>query len=104
VNSCPPPAEREVKGFPRGLDLMALLGSIRAGEILKELGDTQYSDYKNKFFSSITFPYKLFFLGFGIKEPGQTLPGFVIVIFTFLLFRTNDQNFSVRYFDNIFPG
>jgi hypothetical protein len=43
-------------------------------------------------------------LGFGIKEPGQTLPGFVIVIFTFLLFRTNDHNFSLRYFDNIFPG
>lgn len=49
VNSCPPPAEREVKGFPRGLDLMALLGSIRAGEILEELGDTQYSDYEKKF-------------------------------------------------------
>ncbi|MCK5768497.1 MAG: DUF3160 domain-containing protein [Candidatus Atribacteria bacterium] len=49
VNSCPPPTEREVKGFPRGLDLMALLGSIRAGEILEELGDTQYSDYEKKF-------------------------------------------------------
>jgi len=49
VNSCPPPAEREVKGFPRGLDLMALLGSLRAREILEELGDTQYSDYEKKF-------------------------------------------------------
>jgi len=49
VNSCPPPAEREVKGFPRGLDLMALLGSQRAMEILEELGDTQYSDYEKKF-------------------------------------------------------
>lgn len=49
VNSCPPPAEREVKGFPRGLDLMALLGSQRAMEILEETGDTQYSDYEKKF-------------------------------------------------------
>ncbi|MGB2782535.1 MAG: DUF3160 domain-containing protein [Atribacterota bacterium] len=49
VDSCPPPAEREVKGFPRGLDLMALLGSQRAMEILEESGDTQYSDYKKKF-------------------------------------------------------
>jgi len=49
VDSCPPPAEREVKGFPRGLDLMALLGSQRAMEILEELGDTQYSDYEKKF-------------------------------------------------------
>ena len=49
VDSCPPPAEREVKGFPRGLDLMALLGSQRAMEILEELGDAQYSDYEKKF-------------------------------------------------------
>jgi len=49
VNSCPPPAEREFKGFPRGLDLMALLGSQRARAILEELGDTQYSDYEKKF-------------------------------------------------------
>lgn len=49
VDSCPPPAERAVKGFPRGLDLMALLGSQRAMEILEELGDTQYSDYEKKF-------------------------------------------------------
>jgi len=50
VDSCPPPAEREVKGFPRGLDLMALLGSQRAMEILKESGDVQFSDYEKKFF------------------------------------------------------
>ena len=49
VDSCPPPAEREIKGFPRGLDLMALLGSQRAMEILEELGDAQYSDYEKKF-------------------------------------------------------
>ena len=49
VNSCPPPAEREVRGFPRGLDLMALLGSERALEILENEGDTKYSDYEKTF-------------------------------------------------------
>ena len=49
VQACPPPAMREVKGFPRGLDLMALLGSERAKEILESSGDTQYSDYEKKF-------------------------------------------------------
>ncbi len=49
VKGCPPPAEREVRGFPRGLDIMALFGSKRAKEILKELGDTNYSDYEKKF-------------------------------------------------------
>jgi hypothetical protein len=43
------PTEREVRGFPRGLDVMALFGSKRAKEILKELGDTEYSDYEKKF-------------------------------------------------------
>ena len=52
VKSCPPPAAREVKGFPRGLDLMALLGSGRAKEILENLGDTEYSDYE-KIFSEL---------------------------------------------------
>jgi len=41
--------KRLVRGFPRGLDLMALLGSKRAKEILTELGDNQYSDYEKKF-------------------------------------------------------
>lgn len=49
VAACPPPAEREVKGFPRGLDIMALFGSERAKEILTSLGDTEYSDYEKKF-------------------------------------------------------
>jgi len=40
---------REVRGFPTGLDLMALLGSDRAKEILKQYGDTNYSDYEKKF-------------------------------------------------------
>jgi len=49
VKACPPPATREVRGFPRGLDIMALFSSKRAKEILKELGDTNYSDYEKKF-------------------------------------------------------
>ena len=43
------PEGREVKGFPRGLDVMAVFGSDRAGEILTETGDNQYSDYNKKF-------------------------------------------------------
>jgi hypothetical protein len=34
-----------VRGFPRGLDVMALLGSNRAVEILGELRDSHYKDY-----------------------------------------------------------
>ncbi len=49
VASCPLPASREVRGFPRGLDLMALLGSERAWEILEKSGDTQYSDFEEAF-------------------------------------------------------
>ncbi|PIY32298.1 MAG: hypothetical protein COZ07_06205, partial [Candidatus Infernicultor aquiphilus] len=49
VKACPPPATREVRGFPRGLDLMALLGSERAKDILESSGDTQYTDYEKKF-------------------------------------------------------
>src|SRR5207249_3410142 len=33
-----------IRGFPRGLDVMAVLGSKRAREVLKELGDDAYSD------------------------------------------------------------
>jgi len=47
VGNCP--TGREVRGFPRGLDIMAIFGSERAKEILKELGDTDYSDYEKKF-------------------------------------------------------
>jgi len=35
--------------FPRGLDVMALLGSNRAKELLTELGDDQYLKYNEKF-------------------------------------------------------
>jgi hypothetical protein len=40
---------REVRGFPRGLDIMAVLGSDRAYDILKDSDDTNYSDYDKKF-------------------------------------------------------
>ncbi len=49
IASCPPPAAREVRGFPRGLDLIACLGSARAKEILEILGDTQYTDFDKVF-------------------------------------------------------
>ncbi len=35
--------------FPRGLDVMALLGSDRAKELITELGDDQYNKYDEKF-------------------------------------------------------
>ncbi|UCC96264.1 MAG: DUF3160 domain-containing protein [Candidatus Omnitrophota bacterium] len=34
-----------IRGFPRGLDVMALLGSERAKELLSELDDSHYKDY-----------------------------------------------------------
>ena len=39
------PVAGKVRAFPRGLDIMAVLGSKRAHEILEEEGDTEYSDY-----------------------------------------------------------
>jgi hypothetical protein len=43
------PDGREVKGFPAGLDIMAIFGSERAKQISDNLGDSQYSDYQSKF-------------------------------------------------------
>ena len=40
---------RKVRGFPRGLDIMALFGSERAQQIIKNLGDADYSDYQSQF-------------------------------------------------------
>ncbi len=37
-----------VRGFPRGLDVMSVLRSERAGDILQEAGDTQYERYDEK--------------------------------------------------------
>ncbi len=39
----------EVRGFPRGLDVMSLLGSKRAKEILVDSGDTEYAFYKKQY-------------------------------------------------------
>lgn len=38
-------AGRPIRGFPRGLDVMALLGSERARELLNELDDSNYKRY-----------------------------------------------------------
>ncbi len=38
-------AGRPIRGFPRGLDVMALLGSERAKELLMELDDSNYKKY-----------------------------------------------------------
>jgi hypothetical protein len=38
-----------IRGFPRGLDIMALLGSKRAMNILNQEGDTDYKNYDEKF-------------------------------------------------------
>lgn len=40
---------RKVRGFPRGLDIMALFGSERAQQVIKNLGDADYSDYQSQF-------------------------------------------------------
>ncbi len=38
-----------IRGFPRGLDIMALLGSKRARDILEKEGDTDYKNYSERF-------------------------------------------------------
>lgn len=42
-------AGRPVRGFPRGLDVMALLGSDRSRELLDELDDSNYKDYVRQY-------------------------------------------------------
>jgi len=44
-----PIPDGEVRGFPRGLDVMSLLGSERAFEILTKEGDTNYTMYRQQF-------------------------------------------------------
>jgi hypothetical protein len=34
-----------IRAFPRGLDIMAVLGSVRAEEIIREEGDDDYDNY-----------------------------------------------------------
>src|SRR5205807_2070265 len=40
-----------IRGFPRGLDVMAVLGSARARAIIAELGDDAYTGDGKKTFS-----------------------------------------------------
>lgn len=42
------PAAGPVRAFPRGLDVMAVLGSERALAILEQEGDTEYTDYHDQ--------------------------------------------------------
>ncbi|MCQ1535664.1 DUF3160 domain-containing protein [Methanosarcina sp. KYL-1] len=42
-------AGRPIRGFPRGLDTMALLGSERAGYWLDELDDSEYRNYSSQY-------------------------------------------------------
>lgn len=43
------PLGRKIRGFPRGLDAMAMLGSKRARELLSELDDSNYKFYSKAF-------------------------------------------------------
>ena len=38
-----------IRGFPRGLDVMAVLGSARAAQLLAQLHDDQYTEYAETF-------------------------------------------------------
>lgn len=58
----------KVRGFPRGLDVMALLGSKRAAEILKELGDSEYNGY-DKVFTKLEEEFSKF----SVKEWNKNL-------------------------------
>lgn len=42
-------AGRPVRGFPRGLDVMALLGSNRSRELLDEMDDSNYKEYDRQY-------------------------------------------------------
>ena len=42
-------AGRPVRGFPRGLDVMALIGSNRSRELLDELDDSNYTKYDRQY-------------------------------------------------------
>ncbi len=52
-------ADGEIRGFPRGMDLMALLGSETAAEMLKKEGDTDYENY-NRQFDGLNELYRIF--------------------------------------------
>jgi hypothetical protein len=42
-------AGRHIRGFPRGLDVMALLGSNRSREILDKMNDSKYGKYDHQY-------------------------------------------------------
>jgi DNA-binding beta-propeller fold protein YncE len=42
-------AGRRVRGFPRGLDVMALLGSNRSRELLDKMNDSRYKEYDRQY-------------------------------------------------------
>jgi hypothetical protein len=54
--------------YPRGLDVMAILGSARARDILIEQGDTDYGNYWRRFNE-----LKMEFDGFGVSDWNQNL-------------------------------
>jgi len=53
------PLGRKIRGFPRGLDAMAMLGSERARELLSDLDDSNYKSY-NKAFSKLEEEFAAF--------------------------------------------
>jgi len=42
-------AGRPIRGFPRGLDVMALLGSNRSRELLDKMNDSRYKEYDHQY-------------------------------------------------------
>ena len=58
--------------FPRGLDIMAVLGSERAGDILIEEGDTEYAGVNMSYAKQLS-DLKSQFLGFNITEWNRNL-------------------------------
>jgi len=52
-------AGRPIRGFPRGLDIMALLGSARARALLDELDDSNYKGYDTAY-SELAVEFKNF--------------------------------------------
>ena len=58
--------------FPRGLDIMSVLGSDRAGEILMEEGDTEYAGPNTSYEKQLN-ELKLEFAGFNISDWNRNL-------------------------------
>lgn len=84
------------RAFPRGLDILAILGSERALQILEQEGDTEYTDYhqqldslKKEFSAKMSKEWKqnLYWrwlhslLPLLEPKPGENVPGFMQNIF-----------------------